>query len=49
MVPATAGRVRRLDENEDIPDPIGGGEDIYRKTAEQIRRAVIACLDREGL
>jgi len=42
-------KIRRLDYEADIPDPIGGGADVYRKTAERIERAVITGLDREAL
>ena len=29
-----------LDEQKDIPDPIGGGADLYVRTAEHIERAL---------
>jgi len=43
------GKIRRLDCDKDIPDPIGGGAEVYRKTAERIERAIIVSLDREAL
>ena len=33
-------KIRRLDEASDIPDPIGGGAAVYRKTATRIRQAL---------
>ena len=40
MVPQAQSKARRLDPNADIPDPIGGGSAIYRKTAERIGEAL---------
>ena len=40
LVPKARTKVKRLDPNGDIPDPIGGGSDVYRKTAEQIGEAL---------
>ncbi|MBS3733506.1 MAG: threonylcarbamoyl-AMP synthase [Phycisphaerae bacterium] len=37
---AAADRVRRLDADGDIPDPVGRGEAAYHRTAERIRRAL---------
>ena len=45
MVPSAAGKVQRLDVGADIPDPIGGGPDAYRTTAERIEQAVRASLE----
>ena len=33
-------KIQLLDEQEDIPDPIGGGADVYVHTAEHIQRAL---------
>jgi tRNA threonylcarbamoyl adenosine modification protein (Sua5/YciO/YrdC/YwlC family) len=40
LCPDAADRCRLLDASGDIPDPIGAGLDAYRRTAEQIRRAL---------
>lgn len=39
-VPDAARRVHRLDEQADVPDPVGGGGDIYDRTAEHIALAI---------
>lgn len=44
--PASADKVRRLDPRGDVQDPIGGDEDVYRRAAEQIEKAVRAALDK---
>lgn len=49
MAPDAAGRVRRLDGQVNIPDPIGAGADVYRKTAERIKRLILDCMDKELL
>ena len=33
-------KIQLLDEQEEIPDPIGGGADVYVRTAEHIQRAL---------
>jgi len=40
LVPSAGNKVKRLDRRTDIPDPIGGGFEIYRQTAEHIADAV---------
>ncbi len=40
MFPSAAEKVCLLDDGTDIPDPIGGGPKVYRKTARQIVRAL---------
>jgi tRNA threonylcarbamoyl adenosine modification protein (Sua5/YciO/YrdC/YwlC family) len=45
LVPSAAGKIRRLDEQCDIADPIGGGGDDYTKTAGRIMRALKRLLD----
>jgi len=40
MAPEAAGKVKRLSDTGDIPDPIGGGMDIYAKTAQRVAAAV---------
>ena len=47
--PSAANKVHRLHEDGDIPDPIGGGLDVYRQTAEGIEEALQARLDEEAL
>jgi tRNA threonylcarbamoyl adenosine modification protein (Sua5/YciO/YrdC/YwlC family) len=47
LVPSAAGKVRRLCDDGDVPDPIGAGLDGYRRTATRIQDAVASCLDRE--
>jgi len=46
MVPAAADKARRLDGRANIPDPIGGGINVYRRTAERIGRLIADCMDR---
>ncbi len=48
MAPSAAGKVRRLTASGDVPDPIGGGLDVYRGTARQVEEALKRLL-REGL
>jgi len=40
LVPSAAGKVQRLRADADIPDPIGGGAQTYRRTARQIEDAL---------
>jgi protein-tyrosine-phosphatase len=35
-----ASRVHLLDADSDVPDPVGGGADIYDRTAEHIAQAI---------
>jgi protein-tyrosine phosphatase len=44
LVPEAGSRIRRLDARGDIPDPIGGDVDTYRRTARRIERALVAVL-----
>jgi tRNA threonylcarbamoyl adenosine modification protein (Sua5/YciO/YrdC/YwlC family) len=46
MAPHAADKVRRLDEQDDIPDPIGGGSETYRRTADTIACAMRRQLDK---
>ncbi len=46
LAPVAADKIRRLDLKADIPDPIGGGDDIYRATAERIAKAIATCMDK---
>ena len=39
----------RLDERGDIPDPIGGGMDVYQRTAEKIAEVLTERLDKGRL
>jgi protein-tyrosine phosphatase len=45
LVPNAAGKVARLWDGGDIPDPIGGGRDVYRNTADRIDQALRRVLD----
>lgn len=38
--PSAAGRVRPLDEGGDIPDPIGGPQEVYNSTAAHLRELI---------
>jgi len=49
LVPQAEGRVRRLDPEGDIPDPIGLGIDEYRKTAQRIRDVLARVLGKDLL
>jgi len=44
LLPSAAGKVRRLDETADIADPIGGGNEVYDRTARHIAKALAAAL-----
>lgn len=44
MLPTAAGKVRTLTPGGDIPDPIGGGAEVYGKTALKIQQALKAAL-----
>jgi len=46
-VPELAEKIKRLDLRADIPDPIGGGLEVYRHTAERIVAALRDSLDKE--
>ncbi|MBS3820645.1 MAG: low molecular weight protein arginine phosphatase, partial [Phycisphaerae bacterium] len=35
-----ASRVHLLDVRGDLPDPVGGGADIYDRTAENVAQAI---------
>ena len=45
--PSAADKIKSLDSDGDIPDPIGGGLEIYRLTAERIVAALRKCLQKE--
>ena len=47
LAPGAAGRIRRLSDEGDIPDPIGGGDEVYAVVADRIERAFNAYLDKE--
>jgi len=47
LAPGAAGRIRRLSDEGDIPDPIGGGDEVYAVVADRIERAFAAYLDKE--
>lgn len=42
LVPGAASRIVMLDEAGPVPDPMGAGATEYRRSAEQIQRAVMA-------
>jgi protein-tyrosine phosphatase len=46
LSPEATGKVRLLGES-DVPDPIGGGSEQYRRTARQIEEALKQSFDRE--
>ena len=46
-VPSADEKIKPLDTDGDIPDPIGGGLEIYRRTAERIVVALRKCLQKE--
>ncbi len=47
IVPSAREKIKPLDSHGDIPDPIGGGPEIYRLTAERIVAALRECLQKE--
>lgn len=49
LSPQSADKVERLDPAGDIPDPIGGPIEVYRETAERLRRVIAARLEELGL
>ncbi len=49
MAPSAGGRVRRLSPRRDIRDPIGGGQEAYRRTAEEILASLRDGLSEIGL
>ena len=42
-------KIRVLDPDGDIPDPIGGPPAVYRETAERIRKAIEKRFEELGL
>ena len=46
---AAAEKARPVDADGDVPDPIGGGVGVYRKTAAQLRRALRNLLEENVL
>jgi tRNA threonylcarbamoyl adenosine modification protein (Sua5/YciO/YrdC/YwlC family) len=40
LLPEAAGRVKLLDVTAEVPDPVGGGSDIYDRTAGHIAEAI---------
>jgi len=47
LAPSAGPKIRRLCIDADVGDPIGGGIDVYRRTAKRIEDALETCLDRE--
>jgi len=45
IMPAAADRVVMLDPDGPVPDPVGGGDEEYRRSAEHIERVVDARLE----
>lgn len=43
--PGASGKVRCLDPNGDISDPIGGDIDVYRRTAERMQEIIAEYMD----
>lgn len=46
LAPESADNICRLDSAGDVPDPIGGGSAVYRRTAERIERILTELLDK---
>ena len=42
---SAAGKTHRLDGDGDVPDPIGGGSDVYDATADHLRRVLPKVLE----
>lgn len=49
LAPGSADKVALLDPGRDVPDPIGGPEEVYRETADRLREAVAARFEEHGL
>lgn len=49
LSPGSAGKVSLLDPRGEIPDPIGGPEEVYRETAERLRALIAARFEELGL
>ena len=44
IAPDQAHKIRRLDPDGNVPDPVGGPLDVYRASAERIQHALLAAL-----
>ncbi|USO00060.1 MAG: Sua5/YciO/YrdC/YwlC family protein [Phycisphaeraceae bacterium] len=49
LSPGADSKVELLDPTGDVPDPIGGPEEVYRETADRLRRAIAARFEERGL
>jgi len=49
IAPGEASKICRLDSKGDVPDPVGGGFDIYGAAAARIEKALQAALDKGPL
>lgn len=49
LAPSEAGRICRLDSRGDIPDPIGAGSGVYRRTAQRMERILKELVDKGTL
>ena len=49
LAPDAGEKLRKLDPRGDVPDPIGGGPHVYRRTARQIEKALGAALSKGPL
>ncbi|MFA6133251.1 MAG: L-threonylcarbamoyladenylate synthase [Phycisphaerae bacterium] len=47
LLPSARGKVKRLSPDGDIPDPVGGGGDVYHQIAKRIQAALEQALDEE--
>ena len=47
LLPSAGKKVLRLDPGGDVPDPIGGGMDVYIQTARRIEEAIRRRLDED--
>ena len=49
LVPAAVSKIERLIADRDVPDPMGGGSEAYRRTAETIEQALKERMDKGEL
>lgn len=49
IAPGEAHKIRRLDPQGDVPDPVGGDLDVYGAAAARIEKALLAALDKGPL
>ena len=49
IAPGEAHKIRRLDPQGDVPDPVGGDLDVYGAAGVRIEKALLAALDKGPL